>query len=42
VLFALATTPEDEKALLTAYPGRHLLRAIDNAGHIDLLPASPP
>jgi hypothetical protein len=38
VLFALATTPEDASRLRDSYPGRTLLRAVNNAGHIELAP----
>ena len=38
VLFALATTPEDADRLHQQYPDRRVLRAVDNAGHIDLVP----
>jgi len=38
VLFALATTSEDANRLHQEYPARRLLRAADNAGHIEIVP----
>jgi hypothetical protein len=39
VLFALATTPEDQNRLHALYPDSTLLRTVDNGGHIRLTPA---
>jgi hypothetical protein len=41
VLFALATTPQDIRALQAQYPGRSLLRAVDDAGRVGLVPIQP-
>jgi hypothetical protein len=40
VLFALATTPEDEERLRQAYPGRVPLLAVVHDGRVDLEPAA--
>jgi hypothetical protein len=38
VLFALATTPEDQARLRADYPGRTVLLAAEVAGHVRLVP----
>jgi hypothetical protein len=38
VLFALATTPGDAARLRETFPDRMLLRAVNKAGRVELLP----
>ena len=40
VVFALALTPDDQSRLRDQYPDRAILRTVDNAGHISVVPLS--
>ena len=40
VVFALALTPADQERLRVQYPDRPVLRTVDDAAHIRLIPVS--